>query len=165
MFYLIFKSFFKNQGLKLQSYKLMILVKNYSSSKILLYLKLSRQKQNKKMDLCRRYLNQIFVWAAKWLCMEKKKSKNKKLLWRWYLLSFNSGLFFFIFLFGFGGFGPTSLLLLLKQMNLDDWGKPGDYKKDENWVCACLLYITRSHSQLLEFLTQTNAWEFLYYNI
>lgn len=165
MFYLIFKSFFKNQGLKLQSYKLMILVKNYSSSKILLYLKLSRQKQNKKMDLCRRYLNQIFVWAAKWLCMEKKKkSKNKKLLWRWYLLSFNSGLFFF-FLFGFGGFGPTSLLLLLKQMNLDDWGKPGDYKKDENWVCACLLYITRSHSQLLEFLTQTNAWEFLYYNI
>lgn len=99
MFYLIFKSFFKNQGLKLQSYKLMILVKNYSSSKILLYLKLSRQKQNKKMDLCRRYLNQIFVWAAKWLCMEKKKSKNKKLLWRWYLLSFNSGLFFFIFFY------------------------------------------------------------------
>lgn len=164
MFYLIFKSFFKNQGLKLQSYKLMILVKNYSSSKILLYLKLSRQKQNKKMDLCRRYLNQIFVWAAKWLCMEKKKAKTKN--------CYEDGICcplilvcFFFFLFGFGGFGPTSLLLLLKQMNLDDWGKPGDYKKDENWVCACLLYITRSHSQLLEFLTQTNAWEFLYYNI
>lgn len=165
MFYLIFKSFFKNQGLKLQCYKLMILVKNYSSSKILLYLKLSRQKQNKKMDLCWRYLNQIFVWAAKWLCMEKKEAKTKNCYEDGICCPLILVCFFFFFKFGFGGFGPTSLLLLLKQMNLDDWGKPGDYKKDENWVCACLLYITRSHSQLLEFLTQTNAWAFLYYNI
>lgn len=106
-----------------------------------------------------------FCLSCKMTVHGKKKKQKQKTVMKMVFVVLYSGLFFFFFKFGFGGFGPTSLLLLLKQMNLDDWGKPGDYKKDENWVCACLLYITRSHSQLLEFLTQTNAWEFLYYNI